>query len=272
MDDVDDRPIRHVVFNPSARGSLLQALKALGRRDEVVALFDDLRCGPLDLADLAARERWFDDVLDVGFEAGFVRQWHKEFWPKALDPDRRLVVWTTRYSAQDWIGFVVWASRLDDMPAAVIDISDVLFPDWRDPSKLVRRAVPLVTPDEIVEKRLIDLARPVSPQDRADARDEFSRLVSENGAFRSVKGGAPVSLPITAYDDRLLARASPTLRKAARIIGTLGDLEEQDGWPVGDLPLAARLCVLVEAGKLEAVGDIYGSIRYWEARLPSPRP
>ena len=31
-------PTRHIVFHPSMRGSLLQALKTLGRPDEVVAI------------------------------------------------------------------------------------------------------------------------------------------------------------------------------------------------------------------------------------------
>lgn len=267
------QPTRHIVFHPSARGSLLQALRSIDRRDDVVALFDDLRCGPLDLTDLAQRERWFDETLGDGSEPGFIPLWHEEFWPKALDPDRRLVAWTTRYGTGDHIGFLAWASRLGDMPAETIDISEFLFVDWRDPSVVGRKSVPLLTPSDVVDKRLLDLARPVSSEDRVWARSELARLTSENGAFRAIKDGAPISLPITAYDERLLANASTTLRKAARIVGeTLGDMGEQEGWPIGDLALCARLCALVEAGRLEAVGDIYGSIRYWEAKLPFQDP
>ncbi|QZO00880.1 DUF1835 domain-containing protein [Chenggangzhangella methanolivorans] len=173
MGDVDDRPIRHVVFNPSARASLVEALKSLGRPDEVVALFDDLRCGPLDLGDLPARERWFDEVLGVDYERGLIGQRHTDFWPKALAPDRRLIAWTTRHGAQDWIGFLFWAARLSEALAEVIDISDVLFPDWRDPTSLRRRPVARIAPYQIVEQRLIELARPVTAKERAEGGTRF---------------------------------------------------------------------------------------------------
>ncbi|WP_020177722.1 DUF3658 domain-containing protein [Methylopila sp. M107] len=265
------KPTRHVVFSPSTRGSLLQALKTAGRpEDNVVALFDDLRCGPLEPFDPEARERWLNDEADYGLEPGFVRLWHDEFSSQALDPGHRLVVWTTRRAPQDWVGYLAWLTRLGDAPADVIDISDIVFEgtDWQGVPWRRRQPVPLITPAHFIHYGLFDLARAITPDDRKDALAEWRRLGEENGAFRAVRDGRLTSLPLTAFDDQLVAAASTTFRKAAFVIGTvLGEMHSREDWPVGDLALSARLRTLVEDGRLEAQGDPYGSIRFFEVRL-----
>ncbi|PZQ15866.1 MAG: hypothetical protein DI565_08540 [Ancylobacter novellus] len=267
-----DRPTRHVVFNPSARSSVLQALKALGRPDDVVALFDDLRRGPLRLSEIDRRERWFDEVLRIDFPQGLVGRWHREFWPAALDPSRRLVAWTSRLAAGDWTGYLAWTSRLGETPAEVIDISDIAFEwtDWQGRPARGRLPVPRVTPAMMMDRKLFDLARSVTAQDRMAASAELDRLASEDGAFRAMIDGTLTSLPLNAFDDRLMAATSSEFRKAARVIGSvLAEIGEAEGWCVDDLSLAARVGALVDEGRLEAAGDHNGSIRHYEVRRPS---
>ncbi|MFC7051581.1 DUF3658 domain-containing protein [Hansschlegelia quercus] len=263
------RATRHIVFSPSARSSLLQALKAVGRKDDVVALFDDLRCGPLEPLDPVLRGNWFSDVLGVDFEAGLVPLWHQEFWSQSLDPNYRLIAWTNRYATQDHLGFLAWASRLGELPGQVCDISDIDF-EWTDREGNEHRqklSVSLVPPVHFSLYNLFDQARPLRADERTEAAAEWRRIGTENGAFRAVFDGRLTSLPITAFDEALISATSTTLRKAAFVVGTvLWDMGEAAGWCVGDLALAARLAAIVEDGRLEAVGDISRGIRYWEVR------
>ena len=60
----------HVVFNPSAAGSLRQALDLAGRDEIVIGLFDDFSFGPISSSDPDVRARWVEDVL--GFSWGDV--------------------------------------------------------------------------------------------------------------------------------------------------------------------------------------------------------
>lgn len=262
-----EKPTRHVVFNPSVRGSLLQYLKQIGRQDDVVAMFDDLQCGPVEPFDPIARERWFDETLRVDFEPGMVAQFNAEFWSRALDPAYRLVAWTTRHHAQDRIGFLLWAARLADQEGEVVDISDLKFNFWSG----VQRPLPvaLIVPDDFVTHCMFDRAQPMTPNAVTEAKAELARLGREDGAFRQTQNGEILSLPLTAFDDQLIAASTSEFQKAARVIGTaITDLIER-GWYVSDLVLAARLMALVEEGRLQARGDPYGEIRFYEVRLPA---
>lgn len=265
-------PRLHIVFSVTAAADLRKALKLVGRSDEVVALSDDYRYGPIEPLDPALREAWIADEL--GFEMeGFLPLRHEEFWSAALSDRLRRVVWTSRRSALEHLGFLAWTCRIADAAIDIVDLTNVetTKPSFWNEAPPYYAVLPMMQAEEILSAGLIDQARSVTLIERTAAREEWARLAAENAPLRVLRNGRVVSVPITHFDDVLLENASHEWRKMARVVGgALTSFEGENALASGDLLLFGRLRSLIEAGKLESVGDPYDLPRC-EVRLPSKR-
>jgi hypothetical protein len=255
----------HVIFSQSAAPDLSKALELAGRTDEVVFCADNFSRGPIEPGDAASRGQWVIDVLDVDPE-------HIEsdttFWREALNPDRRLIAWTSSRVAQERAGFLEWLWRLDDTPCEVIDLSTTQAGHY--PAILG-----LLKPEDILSAGMLDIAAPLSPADRARHREIWRRLREENAPLRVINGGELTSAPLEIFDQKLLSYVPTEWTSAARPVGeVLGEVFDDYIFQVGDLVLAARLWALAQAGAIEMRSAPYTGkrppLRGQEVRLPKP--
>ena len=114
---------------------------------------------------------------------------------------------------------------------------------------------------------LIETARPVSPQEVADAGQLWQRLRAQNAPFRIVTSAGLASAPIDHFDSSILGQATKEWSSAARIIGSTMAHHCEPYLQVGDAILMARLAALVEEGKLLADGDPWDM---WTSRVRLP--
>lgn len=203
--------ILHIVFCPSAAGTLKKALHGAGRSDRVVSSFDNLAMGPINPPDLQTRLDWMEEELCWGWEGVHVEE--EAFWKAALAEDVRRVAWTSRRSAPQYCGFLEWLWRLGDWPCEVIDLTDM-------PVGTRRRAfsLSLLHAEEIASNRLWDRAEPLDVAARERHHGLWRRLRAENAPLRVVDAGGLRSAPITFFDHQLLSFANVTWQKPARII------------------------------------------------------
>jgi hypothetical protein len=241
----------HVMFNPSAAGTLQYALGALGRNDAIVRVFDDFSFGPIADDNPATRATWVEgelgyDWLDVSGRNSPVL----EATAAARGP---IVAWHSTNVAQVAAGFLWWLSHIGDTPCRVI----------RAPS------IPVLRSEEIAALLGSDVA--LSEAERAICNDQWARLKTEDAPLRVIKDDELISAPITHFDHALLGNAPIEWRKMAFIVGTtLAETADTGVYQVGDLVLAARLTTLAEDGALESRGDL-SHMTKCEIRLPRRR-
>ena len=165
----------------------------------------------------------------------------------------------------------IW--RVGEEPIEVIDLTDTRVRGRKNAQTQPHLAISLATlhPNQIVENDLLATAKILTPAERAQYRELWERLRTENAPLRILAEGQLVSAPITYFDPLLLSHVTPRFRKAALIIAkALTDIWDSSYIQTGDLVLAARLRALADAGAVESQGDLL-QIRHSEVRLPNPR-
>jgi Protein of unknown function/Domain of unknown function (DUF1835) len=260
----------HIVFGESAGGTLRLALRQDGRDDEVLSFNDDLSFGlinppvPIARAAWARTELYFsDNALAALYEGS------EGFWHTARSAQRR-VVWFSRRMACEFCGFLELVSQMGRQSYEVVDLTGMEIPYRTGDGGSANRAtlsLAELSPDEVRENALWDRAAPLSAEERQQYGRIWQRLCRENAPFRVIKDDAIISASIEVYDDLLLSCLTTDWNRAARVIGdamakSLGDPCAQ----VGDLVLFGRLRKLIEAGTLDARGDL-ATLRGSEVRL-----
>jgi Protein of unknown function/Domain of unknown function (DUF1835) len=262
----------HVVFNPSAAGSLRHALRRADRTDRVVSLSDCLSFGPIDPPDPELRSTWVEEKLGyTGWED--VVSETSSFWSEALSISERKIAWLSRRSAQDYAGFLAWLWRLGEETIEVIDLTDAQVVTHSDGQTERHLAICLgmLSADNILANALLDRAETLTSDQRAQYRALWRRLRTEDAPLRILSEGELVSAPLSFFDPLLLACASTEWKKAARVIGeALSDFLSTSVLQTGDLVLCARARALAAAGQLEFRGNL-SDIHNSELRLPSSR-
>ena len=256
--------ILHIVFSPSAAGSLKKALHDARRTDGVVSNFDDLALGPINPPDPQTRLHWLEEELRyTGWEWVFAED--EAFWKAALAEDVRRIAWMSRRSAPEYCGFLEWLWRLGDLPCEVIDLTDMPVGSRHRAFSLV-----LLHPEEIADNGVWDRAQPLDAAARERYHGLWRGLRAENAPVRVVDAEGLRSAPITFFDQRLLSSAKAWWQKPTRIIGeTLAELHGPPTEPyfqAGEMILGARIIALVEAGVLEGRGDLW-NIQQSDVRL-----
>jgi hypothetical protein len=97
-------------------------------------------------------------------------------------------------------------------------------------------------------------------------RSRWRALVQENAPFRVTTGEGLISAPADYFDSALLELASSEWRKVNRLIDD-AFCHDKAYMQIGDLMLQARIVVLVEQGRLVAMGNLW-EMRSCEVRLP----
>jgi hypothetical protein len=201
----------------------------------------------------------------------------QQIWAAALDTDARCVAWMSRRSAQDYTGFLEFVWRLGDGPCDVVDLTDIMVAsDEKDgqasPLQLVL-SLALLPAYQIIDNKLFDLARPLTPHDRVAYRATWQKLRSEKAALRIVSADlALTSAPISYFDAELLSHVTERWQKVAMVVGkTMAKVYCDPILNVSDLVLASRIRALAAAGRVEAKGDL-NRMGFSEIRLPRGAP
>jgi hypothetical protein len=240
----------HVVFCPSAAGTLRQALRAVGRHERVISPFDDQSFGPVDTDDAAVRAAWIESELGIADWRGVV-EGDASVLSEARAAARPPIAWVGSAATSSLAGFLWWVSHLENVPVSVIAAPNMGF----------------LNPDAMAA--LLDSETLLSDSDRNRHVDHWRELQAENAPYRVIEEGRLVSAPIDYFDRRLLSFVSHEWQKMARVVGSmLMSFVDDDVYQAGDLVLAARLAVLAETGVLEWQGDL-STMRGCELRLPS---
>lgn len=260
------RPQFHLLFSPSAAGTLRATLSEQGRPDQVVSVFDDFSFGPLD-SDDATRVAWIENELSIT-EWDSVIADSRPVLTASLSSAVEPVVWVSFREARTYAGFLRWLPCRGDAPCTIIDVTDVA----QDGGPAGPDAKPVPGPGALPRDalaRLLDTQRPLCDDQHREHLVLWEQLRSEDAPFRMIgEDGRLTSAPITCFDPLLLSCAQPEWWKAARIVGlALCEQREAGVSQVGDMVLFGRLCRLAEAGALEWRGDM-ARLATCEFRLP----
>ena len=260
----------HIVFGESAGGTLRLALRQAGRDDEVLSFDDDLSFGPIDPPIPIVRAAWARTELYFphATTATLVHSLDR-FWHRARSGQKR-VVWFSRRTASEHCGFLELVSEMGRQSYAVVDLSGavILYPT-RDGGRVNPAILSMseLSPDLVRENALWDRAAPLSALERRRYRRLWQRLRRENAPFRVVEGDTVISASAEIYDDMLLSCVTADWCSAARIIaGATTRSLNDSGHYAADLVLFGRLRKLIDAGKLDARGDL-ATLRGSELRL-----
>jgi hypothetical protein len=243
-------PDLHVIFSPSAAGSLKQALKETGRSGRVICPFDNFSFGPIASDDAETRAAWVDEVLGYS-------DWHEvavsngPLLTTSLSSTRPPIVWLSLNQTASYAGFLWWLSHMGDSPCSIIE----------------RNSLSLLPSTGIAE--FFDHHIPLPRQDREQYRDMWEQLRTENAALRVIEKGRLVSKDIDFFDAALLRLATPEWQKMAGIVAELlVEFFDADIYQTGDFVLGARLAELADDGALEWRGEALNMQRC-EMRLPA---
>lgn len=242
--------VLHVAPGDSASGGLREAVRLAGHQQEVLSFNDDLSCGPIAWGTSRERAAWWSHV-----HAPIPEEDLATFWHRVETADERLVVWFGRHSASELAFFLALADRLGNRPCDIVDVT-ISQPDG---------AVGLLPGNRLAA--LIDTARPIAPEEAADAGRLWQRLRSQNAPFRVVTPVGLASAPIDHFDSSILEQAAKEWLRAAYVIGSTMAHNCEPYMQVDDRILLARLVALVEEGELLADGDPW-DMRTCRVRLP----
>jgi len=266
-------PTLHVVFSRSAAGLLYQALKKGGRSDRILAFDDNLGFGPIDPPDPDVRLDWMVQELGVARKDwDWLPEDTRDFWSVALAANGRTVVWTTKRMVREYSAFLEWVRLLEERPYDVVDLTDTEIA-WRRPDGATTKArvtsLAHLNPDYVDILSLLDRAAPLSPSLRQQYQEMWQQLRSESAPLRILRADRLRSAPMTHLDNLVCAHTSDAWLSVMRVVGeTMGNAWADDGIQVDDLVLCARVRALVDAGKLEARGDM-SDCRRSEVRRPA---
>jgi hypothetical protein len=251
----------HVTFNLSAAEDIRLALKSLGRDDTVIALPDDLSCGPIDATDGPTRKAWVKTHLGIGDSE--IADAINSFWAEIAANTTSQVVWFSRRCPPEYCGFLEYLKRIGDRPALVIETTET-----KQSNGVPVPGTGLIPASQMVSDGLLDSAINLSPEVRARWQILWQSLRDENAPLRIVDQDlALVSVPISFYDDLLLSFAAGWISTGLVVGKTLADVWDRGAANVGDLFLFFRLRVLLAAGVLETQP---GAGKFPDIRLARP--
>lgn len=279
-----DNRVVHVVFG-SAESNLREAIYEAGWPEAVVGTDDNFSIGPITAgpitagpvtggpvtpAEMAARAQAMNGILGKTTLEMTVAL-NAPLLSISLADGVQPVVWFSRRDATSYAGFLWWLSHRGEGPCEIVDVTDTILPlhELQGESLKEHLAVSpgLVPPEDMIILR--EEARPLSAPERRRYQEMWQRLVRENSPLRVIEGDDLISVPVSHFDQLLLSHVVDRWRKMARVIGgAMMRGFDEDLHQIGDIFLHARLRALVEAGVIEAVGDVT-RMGYCEVRLPA---
>ncbi|ANY71161.1 DUF3658 domain-containing protein [Paenibacillus ihbetae] len=271
----------HVAFDASTAGSLRIILRS--RPDELVIVLDDnLMVGPMPdderlYETFSERTRWFseryrglssDEWKLIQLEAAI--RW--KAWPEQLTSVPCLI-WAGD-SAKELLGLRRLLSRLSGHPELYrVNATKVLQeqnPDIR------YKNTGEITPCQL--KNALDLPDGIvrlSAEDQEHDRQDWLRLLGENGTLRILHNGELVTVPESYYDEEILKAVYRVearcgyFRKSARVVGEVIGSAEID---TGDSFIEYRVRHLIKEGVLLYEGSLDAMRNYSVSLVESGPP
>lgn len=271
----------HVVFG-SAESNLREAIYEAGWPEDVVGSYDlfsigpvapgSITPGPVMPTEMAARAQAMNVILGTTTWEMTVAL-NAPLLSISLAEGVQPVVWFSRRDAHSYAGFLWWLWHRGEGACEIVDVTETILPLHQLQGGLLKKRL-AVSPGLVPAEDMTILreeARPLAQDERRRYQEMWSRLMRENASLRLVEGDELVSKPVSHFDPLLLSFVIEHWRKMAWVIGgAMMEGFDDDIHQVGDLFLHARLRALVEAGVIEAVGDVT-RMGYCEVRLPSKK-
>lgn len=245
-------PWVHLAPNLSARGSILQALEVLGRKERVLADFDDLSIGPIAPHDVATRLQYWHD--EHHYVEAFHRARSATLWQRRYRHDEAPLLWTARYCASDVAFYLAYVARCEE-PPHVLDVSGLRVHSQSGRPYSVT-AVGILPSREIVALDLLARARRISDDEHRAARTRWRELQAENAELRILDPHGLRSAPVSHHDHLVVDNAWMEWRRGAHVMGDAVNRINSAYWMGNPWFVWARIRALVAHGKLEARGDL----------------
>ncbi|NMP22694.1 DUF3658 domain-containing protein [Sulfobacillus harzensis] len=251
----------HVVFGESIAGTM----KLLGLPDPVMALEDDLSCGPLgDMLSEATREdrvEWWSRVLvpsQPRYLQSLRRSWERVgTWLHSGGRDDAVVIWVAENPAELTGASGILAHLPMTAPVSIINVNQAYarVHDTAEVQSLIKYTGEII-PDELPP--LMDHAVPLSPTARYAAIAQWHRLVESGGHLRQIVNAQVATAGVDYLDPFIVEQAQALLRRqerlrAVRLVG------ECLGWHpqvTSDALIFWRIRCLIESGVFTYTGSL----------------
>jgi hypothetical protein len=241
----------HIVFSPSAEGTLRQVLRERGLKDQVIGFSDWLDCGPIADDSFAERAHWLD--ANAPTEHGG--------WDWIIEEAVRFrssvsgvsdpLIWLAPRSAAERCGLHWYLDQFGGDGAEMIIAEHALRGEWYEepPLGLDRLGMPQMA-------QLLDECPRLPWNQSRFPPGRWRDLVTENALIRIVQNDILKSAEDSFFDDFILRRCSAIWVITLRVVGyTMGDTWEA-GYHASSSMLTWRIRELIRTGVLECDGDL----------------
>ncbi|MEI9911388.1 MAG: DUF1835 domain-containing protein [Bacteroidota bacterium] len=269
----------HIVFNES-EVELMQKVMELDETiaGEVIQIKDDFAVGPLVNTDTEegwqARVDWWKNLLQRApykeMLAGSFddRQTVKELKDK-LDgnADEQVWIWMGQ-NQHDVCGYYWLISHFKDYQGRIMTLymnnlpfinekGHIFYPSWLHE----------IQPKEFLKAK--KLARPVTSSEFEVDPDEWKKICDENATVRTLEGGKKLSgKDETFFDNEIVKNVTGEWQKAWRVLSnTLHRMKIK----TGDVFVMWRMKELINAGKIETMGDTAKGWKDFDVKLKGAR-
>jgi Protein of unknown function/Domain of unknown function (DUF1835) len=253
---VSEHPL-HIVLGDNAAGTLREACRTLGLPGKVHPIADDLSHGPLH--DGRARSVYFKAQIyghdpDVAVPDDAFQDWSvlEEFVrSRAFDA---ITIWNS-FAIGDAIFLRMACARLRGFDGLVYSVNT---------SEGSWHGVGTNGPEQLTAHYRHRVA--LGMDDRDGLASAFEAIVSRADLLRVFAGDQIVSANSNHFDAYIRSFAKPEWERAVRTIGNCMFNRENDKMMIGDAFFEWRLRTLIQAGQLEAQGDL-SHLRGYQVRL-----
>jgi len=245
----------------SAAYSLKQAV---GDDNAVVVFGDDPSLGPL--GNETQREEFFRQ-----FYEGCGLFEHEDLPPKAIFSQKKLkqiiqdknaervVIWTSNCGNDHiFLRMCVWYLQNSDLDTWCVTVPP------RDNILDPFQSVALFRPENL--SPLIKTAIRLNGKVQIQLKVEFENYISNPAPLRILEADVSISFhELSYFDKHLLLQCSISWQKASRVVGrAMGQFPPRN--PMGDLIFLLRLRALIDAGRIDARGDVDAGMGHFEVR------
>ncbi len=251
----------HVVFGESIAGSM----SLLALPDPVVALTDDLSCGPLGdlLSEVSWEDRvqWWTQVLaspGPRYLKRLGRSWQQfRPWLRSRAPDDAVVIWVAENPAEVTGALGVLAHLPALAPVSVINVNQAYARacNTADIQYFIKHTGE-IAPDKL--EALMDHAIPWSQSARDDAIPRWHWLVENRSHLRHIVNGLVETVGVDYLDPFIVEQAHGLLRRQQSIpaVRLVGECLGRHPQITSDALVFWRIRRLIESGTFTYTGSL----------------
>jgi hypothetical protein len=243
----------HVVLGASAGASLRHAL---GRRSGVFPVWDHPELGPLGNG--VERAAFWNELYKDELYADTFDEWRDIVEQIGERAPERIIIWTDMTGS----GIVFLRMAAHFLSKCQVGLWRIVAPPFGDGFSIG------IFPAEIL-RPLLDIAEPISQLKANKLGQEFVAIADRPEPLRIARENGELSFQqIDYFDQQLLGYVNFEWARALHPVSmTMGYADPRN--PPGDILLTDRLRHMSVAGQIEARGNLDGSLRDFEVRLPA---